>query len=137
MLRTYSGRLWFQPGDGTGKLIGAGWNTMRAFAAPGDLSDDGSVDLSVSDSSGKLWLYPGNGKGCFGARKLIGTGSWGAFNSLLGVGDVYGDSHPDLIAAQAENFHYYGMVCIYYGRSGGAIGNAGSFANADHGDVFA
>ncbi|MEU9098748.1 FG-GAP-like repeat-containing protein [Streptomyces sp. NPDC048361] len=120
LARDTSGQLWMYPGNGRGwfgkrLLIGGGWNVMKAFAGPGDLNGDGKNDLVVSDTAGKLWLYPGNGRGRFGSRVMIGTGGWGAFGTLLGIGDWDRDGHPDLLASGS------GESVLYRGLTGGRL----------------
>jgi Peptidase inhibitor family I36/FG-GAP-like repeat len=139
LARDTAGTLWMYPGNGKGwfgarRLIGGGWNVMRTFAGIGDLSGDGRSDLVVSDSSGKLWLYPGNGKGWFGTRKMIGTAGWGPFTTLIGVGNLGGDGHPDLLAAKSPAMG--GEVDLYDGRSGTAIGYLGVNSQIDAGDAL-
>ncbi|WP_167156666.1 FG-GAP-like repeat-containing protein [Streptomyces sp. MBT27] len=124
LARDTSGQLWMYPGNGRGwfgkrLLIGGGWNVMKAFAGPGDLNGDGKNDLVVSDNTGKLWLYPGNGRGWFGSRVMIGTGGWGAYDSLIGVGDYNGDGHPDLLGTGT-------FTRIYSGLAGGRL-SAGEY----------
>ncbi|MEU5438752.1 FG-GAP-like repeat-containing protein [Streptomyces sp. NPDC020719] len=123
LARDTVGRLWMYPGDGRGqfgerRLIGGGWNVMDAFAGPGDLNGDGNNDLVVSDTTGRLWLYPGNGRGSFGTRTLIGTGGWGAYRTLIGIGDYDGDLRPDLLASSNGT---YSFVRVYRGLSGGHL----------------
>jgi hypothetical protein len=140
LARDSTGRLWIYPGDGHGrygarKMIGTGWNQMRAFAAPGDLSGDGHNDLVVSDATGKLWLYPGDGHGRYGTRKLIGAGGWSMFPTVLGIGNVDDDNPgaPDLLAVGKG---YQGLVRVYFGEKGGSIAQYGDCNEVDNGDVL-
>ncbi|MGW0814220.1 FG-GAP-like repeat-containing protein [Streptomyces viridiviolaceus] len=119
--RDKAGRLWFTPGDGTGRLIGAGgWNAMNALTRHGDFSRDGREDVIAREAStGKLWLYPGTGTGSLGSRKLIGTGGWNAMSRITAVGDLTGDSRSDLVAVEKST----GKLWLYPGTSTGALGS--------------
>lgn len=114
--RTYSGRLYFLPGDTTATLIGGGWNSMTALTRHGDLNGDGAEDLLARDTKGQLWLYPGNGKGAFGARKLIG-GGWNSMTRIQAVGDLNGDGKGDMVARDTK-----GQLWMYPGNGKGAFG---------------
>ena len=116
LTRTYGGRLFFLRGDGTGVLIGGGWNSMTALTRHGDLNGDGSEDLLARDTQGQLWFYPGNGKGAFGARKLIG-GGWNSMSRIQAVGDLDGDGKGDLVARDTK-----GQLWMYPGNGKGAFG---------------
>ncbi|CQR62801.1 FG-GAP-like repeat-containing protein [Streptomyces leeuwenhoekii] len=118
--RDKAGRLWFTPGDGTGRLIGSGgWNAMNALARHGDFSGDGREDVIAREAStGKLWLYPGTGTGTLGARKLIGTGGWNAMSRITAVGDLSGDGRSDLMAVEKAT----GKLYLYPGTSAGSLG---------------
>ncbi|MFF5255557.1 FG-GAP-like repeat-containing protein [Streptomyces leeuwenhoekii] len=118
--RDKAGRLWFTPGDGTGRLIGSGgWNAMNALVRHGDFSGDGREDVIAREAStGKLWLYPGTGTGSVGARKLIGTGGWNAMSRITAVGDLSGDGRSDLTAVEKAT----GKLYLYPGTSAGTLG---------------
>ncbi|MGW9437031.1 peptidase inhibitor family I36 protein, partial [Streptomyces sp. NPDC055607] len=46
LIRDTAGRLWFLPGDGTGRLVGTGgWNAFNALTRHGDFSRDGKEDV--------------------------------------------------------------------------------------------
>ncbi|GAA3297403.1 FG-GAP-like repeat-containing protein [Streptomyces cinereospinus] len=118
--RDEAGRLWFTPGDGTGRLIGAGgWNSMDALTRHGDFSRDGREDLLARErATGKLWLYPGTGTGSLGARRLLGSGGWNAMRLITAFGDLTGDSRSDLIAVEKAT----GRLWLYPGTSTGKLG---------------
>ncbi|MFF5451220.1 FG-GAP-like repeat-containing protein [Streptomyces sp. NPDC012950] len=118
--RDLVGRLWFLPGDGSGRMVGSGgWNAMDAFVRHGDFSRDGREDLVVRErSTGRLWLYPGTGTGALGARKLIGSGGWNSMNSLAGVGDLTRDGRADLLAVEKST----GKLWLYPGTASGGLG---------------
>ncbi|MGW1882765.1 FG-GAP-like repeat-containing protein [Streptomyces sp. NPDC001970] len=118
--RDTAGRLWFTPGDGTGRLIGTGgWNGMNALARHGDFNRDGREDLIAGEAStGKLWLYPGTGTGSLGTRKLIGAGGWNGMRNITAFGDLTGDGRSDLIAVEKTT----GKLYLYPGTSTGTLG---------------
>ncbi|MDT0612975.1 FG-GAP-like repeat-containing protein [Streptomyces lancefieldiae] len=118
--RDEAGRLWFSPGDDTGRLIGtAGWNGMSALTRHGDFSRDGREDLIAREAStGKLWLYPGTGTGSLGTRELIGSGGWNGMSQITAFGDLTGDGRSDLIAIEKAT----GKLWLYPGTSTGTLG---------------
>ncbi|MDX2295939.1 MULTISPECIES: FG-GAP-like repeat-containing protein [Streptomyces] len=120
LARDKAGRLWFLPGDGTGKLVGAGgWNAMNALTRHGDFSGDGKEDVIAREAStGKLWLYKGAATGSLGTRLLIGSGGWNAMNHLTAFGDLTGDGRSDLFAVEKST----GKLWLYPGTSTGALG---------------
>ncbi|MFD5765697.1 FG-GAP-like repeat-containing protein [Streptomyces sp. NPDC127049] len=119
LVRDKSGRLWSLPGNGTGKLVGGGWNAMNALTRHGDFTGDGKEDVIAREAStGKLWLYPGTGTGVFGARKLIGTGGWNAMTQITAFGDLTGDKRSDLLAVEKST----GKLYLYPGTSSGSLG---------------
>ncbi|CAL9529961.1 hypothetical protein SUDANB21_04024 [Streptomyces sp. enrichment culture] len=118
--RDMAGRLWFTPGDDTGRLIGAGgWNAMNTLTRHGDFTGDGREDLIAREkATGKLWLYPGTGTGSLGARRLLGASGWNAMNHITAYGDLTGDGRSDLIAVQKST----GKLWLYPGASGSKLG---------------
>ncbi|MFE6223853.1 MULTISPECIES: FG-GAP-like repeat-containing protein [unclassified Streptomyces] len=119
LARDKVGRLWFLPGDGSGKLIGGGWGAMNALTRHGDFSRDGKEDVIAREAStGKLFLYPGTGTGTFGTRKVIGTGGWNAMTRLTALGDLTGDNRADLLAVEKST----GRLYLYPGTSTGTLG---------------
>ncbi|MFB7453271.1 FG-GAP-like repeat-containing protein [Streptomyces sp. NPDC056194] len=120
LVRDTAGRLWFLPGDGTGKLVGSGgWNAMNALTRHGDFSADGREDVIARESAtGKLWLYPGTGTGAVGTRKLIGSGGWNAMDKLTAFGDLTSDGRSDLLAVEKST----GKLWLYPSTSTGTLG---------------
>ncbi|MFE2555064.1 peptidase inhibitor family I36 protein [Streptomyces sp. NPDC059352] len=120
--RDMAGRLWFLPGDGTGKLIGTGgWNAMNALTRHGDFSGDSREDVIAREkSTGKLWLYPSTGSvtGAIGARYLIGSGGWNAMDKITAFGDLTADGRSDLLAVEKST----GRLWLYPGTSAGTLG---------------
>ncbi|WP_137994098.1 FG-GAP-like repeat-containing protein [Streptomyces vilmorinianum] len=120
VVRDEAGRLWFLPGDGSGRMIGSGgWNGMNALTRHGDFSRDGREDLIAREAStGKLWLYPGTGTGSLGTRKLIGSGGWNGMSKITAFGDLTGDGRSDLLAVEKST----GKLWMYPGTSTGTLG---------------
>ncbi|MFF7192817.1 FG-GAP-like repeat-containing protein [Streptomyces sp. NPDC008079] len=120
LVRDPVGRLWFLPGDDTGRLVGSGgWNSMNALTRHGDFSRDGREDVIAREAStGKLWLYPGTGTGGLGTRKLIGTGGWNSMTKITAFGDLSGDGRADLVAVEKST----GKLWLYPGTSAGGLG---------------
>jgi hypothetical protein len=102
--RTSDGALFLYPGNGSGgwrtpvARIGSGWNSMSALLGPGDVNNDGRVDVLARErATGYLWLYPGTGSGGFTARVRLGTG-WNGMTALMSPGDLDGNRIPDVAA---------------------------------------
>ncbi|MER5307469.1 FG-GAP-like repeat-containing protein [Streptomyces sp. NPDC002773] len=120
LVRDRVGRLWYLPGDFTGKLVGSGgWNTLNAIVRHGDFSRDGKEDVIAREAStGKLWLYPGTGTGSLGARKLIGAGGWNTMSRIAAVGDLSRDGRADLLTVEKST----GKLWLYPGTAAGGLG---------------
>ncbi|GGS70959.1 ATP/GTP-binding protein [Streptomyces tanashiensis] len=117
IVRDEAGRLWFLPGDNTGRLVGTGgWNAMSTLTRHGDFSGDGREDVIAREAStGKLWLYPGTGTGALGSRRLIGSGGWNAMNHVTAFGNLAGDGRSDLLAVERST----GKLWLYPGTATG------------------
>lgn len=111
---TNNGAGAFQGGSGAVQ-IGTGWNGYTELAGVGDLTGDGVADVAaIEKSTGKLWLY--RGPSLSGTtRLLIGTGAWNGMRDLMGIGNVTGDAHPDLVAVEKST----GKLWVYPGKANG------------------
>ncbi|MFI0899494.1 N-acetylmuramoyl-L-alanine amidase [Streptomyces sp. NPDC020983] len=116
--RDTAGVLWQYQGTGSATApfltryrVGGGWQAYNTLAAMSVLGADGTGDLVARDTTGTLWYYKGSGKpaGPFLARTKVGTG-WGAYNSLVGSGDLTGDGTTDLVARDSG-----GKLWLYQG----------------------
>ncbi|MFF3320774.1 trypsin-like serine protease [Streptomyces sp. NPDC002889] len=81
--RGADGSVYLLKGTGKGsapyeaKLKVRDWDGYNAFAAPGDVTDDGKPDFVARTPGGTLYLYPGTGRATseiFATRVKIGTG---------------------------------------------------------------
>lgn len=109
MLWTYDGNL-YQEGD----HIGGGWGVYKSLVGVGDLNNDGYGDLLALDGSNVLWFYESKGTVVgFFDRVRVG-GGWGAYNKLLGAGDLTGDGRADLVARGTD-----GALYVYPGTGSG------------------
>ncbi|MFE7381584.1 FG-GAP-like repeat-containing protein [Streptomyces zhihengii] len=86
--RATDGRLYLYEGTGVAaspfkakKLIGSGWGSFTALAAPGDMNGDGRADLVARGGNGTLYRYDSDGKGNFKPRATVGTG-WNTYSGL-------------------------------------------------------
>ncbi|MDX3094363.1 N-acetylmuramoyl-L-alanine amidase [Streptomyces sp. ME01-24h] len=112
--RDTSGVLWYYQGSGNPSApfkarlkVGAGWSIYNTMSGVRDVTGDGRPDLVARDSSGVLWLYQGTGTPAtpFKARVKIGAG-WGAYNSLVALGDFTGDGKGDMLARDTSGGLY-------------------------------
>ncbi|MFH9968897.1 FG-GAP repeat domain-containing protein [Streptomyces mirabilis] len=109
-----TGRLDFYQTSGAGLSgpthLAGNWNTYPLLVGAGDLTGDHYGDLLARDKTGALWLYPGAGTtAVLGTRIKIGTG-WGAYNTVIGAGDLTGDSKADVFARDSQ-----GALWLYPG----------------------
>ena len=98
----------------------ASFSSVDLLLRAGDFDGDRHVDvLTRRHSDGALLLYAGNGRGALAAPRVIGTG-WGSVREVTAPGDVTGDSHPDLLAIDAQ-----GRLRVYAGNGlGGFMGGS-------------
>jgi hypothetical protein len=114
--RDSAGVLWLYRGTGltTTPLanrtrVCAGWNIYNQILAAGDITGDGHPDLLTRDTAGVLWYYRGTGNAAapYANRVRIG-GGWQGYTSIVGIGDMTGTGHQDLVARDsAGKFWYY------------------------------
>ncbi|WP_187645592.1 DNRLRE domain-containing protein [Streptomyces sp. TRM49041] len=95
---------------GAAKLVPDGYWTGASISHNGDwLPGDGIQDLVARMSDGRLYVYPGDGYSGFDVSKrveiLLPTGSPApsTIRQVLSVGDVTGDSRPDLLAIAGQD----------------------------------
>ncbi|WP_344179638.1 FG-GAP-like repeat-containing protein [Kribbella lupini] len=111
---TNNGQGSFEGGANAVK-IGTGWNGMTELTGVGDLTGDGNADVAaVEKSTGKLWLY--RGPSLSGTtRLLIGNSGWTGMRDLIGIGNITGDSRPDLVTIEKST----GKLWVYPGKLNG------------------
>lgn len=119
----YSGRLavYYNSYPG-GALKLAAWPATSVFqkyrmvAAPGDLTGDGMADVLGITDAGDLYLHKARTDyTAFYSPKRIG-GGWGAFTSVVGVGDLNGDRRNDLVTRKKD-----GTLWLYAGNGRGGF----------------
>ncbi|MFI1091863.1 FG-GAP-like repeat-containing protein [Streptomyces sp. NPDC020917] len=113
--RSKDGLLYSEAGQGPGRRIGGGWNSMTKLVRHGDYNGDGREDIFARDTSGVLWFYPGDGHGALGAPVKVG-GGWNSMRQLAAVGDLNGDGRRDLVAADTA-----GVLWLYPGNGRGSF----------------
>jgi Tachylectin/FG-GAP-like repeat len=115
LARDSSGVLWFYRGTNSTTApfaprvrVGAGWNAYTQIVGVGDMTGYGRADLLAVDHDGKLWLYRGTGNATtlYAQRVQVGTG-WNIYATIVGVGDMAGDGHPDILARDSAGHLWY------------------------------
>jgi hypothetical protein len=116
-------------GLSAGVKISAGWSGYKTVLAPGDLNGDGRADLLAEDFAGNLIFFAGTGRTGAGGEWSSGFNSgvqvsagWNGFSFVVGVGDMNGDGHADLMAASWDG-------TLYYFSGTGATGTAGAWSS--------
>ncbi|QOV47675.1 VCBS repeat-containing protein [Streptomyces chromofuscus] len=83
--------------------LGTGWNQYNVLTSPGDITGDGRADLITRNSStGAVYLHKGTSDGKLAARVKL-YDNWKGYKKIVGVGDLNGDGHGDLLAQDASN----------------------------------
>jgi hypothetical protein len=112
VVRQHSGRRNVAGVDDTGLVL----EPSNLLLNVGDWDGDGSGDLmSRSARSGSLYLRRGDGRGRFGAPVRVAS-EWGSIRSVVAVGDVTRDGHPDLVGRPAG-----GPLRLYPGDGGDGL----------------
>ncbi|WP_030193850.1 VCBS repeat-containing protein [Streptomyces sp. NRRL S-87] len=118
---SFDGRLSLHPtttkGAGAPTWSGYGWQVYNRVIGAGDLNRDGHPDLLARTPSGDMYLYKGTGKLTgqpFAPRTKVGPG-WGAYDQLVGTGDLDGDGVADLLARTLA-----GNLFVYKGTGSAA-----------------
>lgn len=128
--------------DGTGTLGNEVWYSANCFGCPSvlksaDLNGDGFDDIIMSRIDPVLSVWLNNGDGTFGARTNYATSTFNGATTYLSIGDINGDSHPDVVLTSSGN----GVTQLFLNdglggfTSGGLLSISGSsptlgFANA-------
>ncbi|MGW0992163.1 FG-GAP-like repeat-containing protein [Streptomyces sp. NPDC002523] len=83
--------------------LGTGWNQYNVLTSPGDITGDGRADLITRNSStGAVYLHKGTSDGKLATRVKL-YDNWKGYKKIIGVGDLNGDGHGDLLAQDASN----------------------------------
>ncbi|WP_203567072.1 N,N-dimethylformamidase beta subunit family domain-containing protein [Aestuariimicrobium ganziense] len=120
--RRSDGTLWLYPGSDRGRWraptrIGSGWNSMSLLTVSPDLNGDGRPDLVARSSDGKLKRYGFTGLGKpLTPGVQVGHG-WQSMTSLVAVGDLSGDTKPDIVAVRSDGY----MFTYVTTRTGGLV----------------
>ncbi len=113
------------------RVAATGWKGMDLITPVGDVTGDGRPDVVArAASTGVTSVYPGDRAGRLGApvkpmRRLAGM------NQLVGVGDLDGDGHPDLLGRDAATSVLYLFPGQGRGRFGARVRVSGSWGRYD------
>lgn len=131
--RAQSSRLWLSLSQGDGKGPKAGVSSLAFEESPwsivaGDWNADGTLDLAVDYfNSNEVAVALGTGRGNF-VRPPISTVRVGAEPCQIVVGDMNGDSTPDLIVA---NHSSPGLSILIGDGKGGFVSSQESLVLRD------
>jgi len=102
-----------------------------------DLDHNGTLDLvaALADSPGKVSVLLGNGDGTFGAATTFSVG--GDSPLSIAIGDVDGDTHPDIVTVTTDPDTHASMVKVLKGNGHGLFAAPVSFATADSAQYIA
>ena len=90
-----------------------------------DVDGDGQADLVSANTNGTAYVWPGNAKGSFGSAVASFNGTLnlanidGSGHYIVGVSDVTGDGHADLVSANTN-----GIAYVWRGSVSGGFGGA-------------
>ncbi|MFI8101194.1 FG-GAP repeat domain-containing protein [Streptomyces sp. NPDC086023] len=90
----------------TGKTVKGSFSGTDLVLGPGDLNGDGKGDLLSRDAHGTLWLRGGTGSTTTFDGPVEVSAGWGAYQQILGAGDISGDGRADVVATGADGRLY-------------------------------
>ncbi|MTE20126.1 hypothetical protein F0L17_13580 [Streptomyces sp. TRM43335] len=95
--------------DGTlaaGRKIRSAWTSYTKIVGVGDLDGDGHGEVLAHRGDGALFRYDGTGTGLLEDRVLL-VANWGlSYDTLVGVGDITGDGHADIVVRDRAGVLY-------------------------------
>ncbi|MEM9461376.1 MAG: VCBS repeat-containing protein [Myxococcota bacterium] len=90
-----------------------------------DVTGDGQADLVSASTDGHAYVWPGQASGGFGSAVTSFAGTLdlanldGVGHFIVGVSDVTGDGHADLVSASTDGHAY-----VWPGQASGGFGSA-------------
>ena len=139
LVRLSSGELrLYKPGCGAAvepstayTSLGTGWGQYDVLTSPGDVSGDGRPDLVARNAStGAVYLYQGTSTGKLSSRVKL-YDDWRGYKKIVGVGDLNGDGHGDLLLQNSANdlWRRYGTGTGTFGSRVKVFGDWGGSYN--------